>query len=79
MLKGQGSLLKSWVMTAKQQMVTAHSKNSADAVSTEQWKYTKLPNFLQKFFADNICSASETGLFHRATLVSSLSYKHATL
>jgi hypothetical protein len=82
MLKGQRSLLRSWVTkTAKQQMVTAqaHSKDSADAVSTEHWKYTKLPNLLQKFFADNICSASETGLFHCATLVGSLSYKLATL
>ena len=73
MLKGQRSLLKSWATIAKQQMVRAHSKDSADAVSTEHRKYTKLPNSLQKFFADNICSASETGLFHCATPVSSLS------
>lgn len=66
-------------MTAKQQMVRTHSKDSADAVSAEHWKYTKLPNLLQKFLADNICTASETGLFHRATLVGSLSYKHATM
>ena len=76
-LKGQRSLLKSWVTrTAKQLTDRALSKDSADAVSTEQWKSTKLPNFFQKFFADNICSADETGLFHHATLVS---YKHATL
>lgn len=61
-------------MIAKQQMVRAHSKDSADAVSTEHWKYTKFPNLLQEFFADSICSAIETGLFHRATLVGSLSY-----
>jgi len=66
-------------MTAKQQMVTAQSKDSADAVSTEHWKHTKLSKFLQKFFADNICSASETGLFHRATRGGFLRYKHATL
>jgi len=66
-------------MIAKQQMVRAQSKDSADAVSTEHWKYTKLPNLLQKFFSGNICSASETNLFHRATLVGFLSYKHATL
>jgi len=75
MLKGQRNLLQSWVtMIAKQQMVKAHSKDSADAVITEHWKYTKLPNLLQEFFADNICSVSETGLFHRALLVGSLSY-----
>ena len=48
-------------------------------LSTEHWKYTKLPHLLQKLLADNTCSASKTGLFHRATLVASLSYKHATL
>jgi hypothetical protein len=64
---------------AKQQMVRACSMDSADAVITEHWKYTKLPNLLQKFLADNICTASETGLFHLATLVSSLSYKHVIL
>jgi hypothetical protein len=50
MLKGQRRLLKSWVtMIAKQQMVRPHSKDSADAVSTEHWKYTKLPNFFRNF------------------------------
>jgi hypothetical protein len=51
-------------------------KSSADAVSSEQWKSTKLPNLLQKFCADNIYSAYETSLLHRATSVGSLSYKH---
>jgi hypothetical protein len=31
----------------------AHGKDSADAVSGEQWKSIKLPNLLQKFCADN--------------------------
>jgi hypothetical protein len=41
-------------------------KSSADAVSTEQWKSTKLPNLLQKFCADDIYNADETGLFYNA-------------
>jgi hypothetical protein len=34
---------------------------------------------LQKFCADDVYSASETGLFYRAMLDGSLSYEHATL
>jgi hypothetical protein len=58
----------------------AHGENgSVDAVSNEQWKSTKLPNFLQKFCADNIYNADETGLFYCATPDGSLTYKHTTL
>jgi hypothetical protein len=52
----------------------AHGEDSG-----EQWKSTKLPNLLQKFCADNIYDADETGLFYCATLDGSLSYKSATL
>jgi hypothetical protein len=52
---------------------------TADAVSSEQWKSTKLQKLLQKFCADDIYNANETGLFYCATPDSSLSYKHATL
>jgi hypothetical protein len=54
-------------------------KGSADALSAEQWKSTKLPNLLQKFCADDMYNADETGLFYHATPAGSLSYKHATL
>jgi hypothetical protein len=57
----------------------AHSEDSADAVYAEQWKSTKLPNLLQKFCADDIYSAYETGLLHHAMLDGSISYIHATL
>jgi hypothetical protein len=42
---------------------THSQKNSADAVSGEQLKSTKLPNLLQKFCKDDIYSAEETGTF----------------
>jgi hypothetical protein len=54
-------------------------KGIVDAVSAEQWKSTKLPNLLQKFCADDIYIADETGLLYHATPDGSLSYKHATL
>jgi cupin superfamily acireductone dioxygenase involved in methionine salvage len=41
-----------------------HQKNSADAVSTEQWKFTKLPNLLKKFCSDDIYNADEIRLFY---------------
>jgi hypothetical protein len=53
-------------------------KGSADAVSAEQWKATKLTNVLQKFCTDDIYKADEIGLPYRATPDSSLSYKHGT-
>jgi hypothetical protein len=57
----------------------AHGKkDSPDAVSAEQWKSIKLPNLLQKFWKDDICSASETDLFYCAMPDSSLNYKHVT-
>jgi hypothetical protein len=56
----------------------AHGEEDcADAVSAEQWKSTKLPNLLQKFCADGIYNANETGLFYPALMGSSLSYNHA--
>jgi hypothetical protein len=48
-------------------------------LSAEQWKSTKLLNFLQKICADDNYNADETGLFYRATPGGSLGYKHATL
>jgi hypothetical protein len=53
-------------------------KDSADTVSAEQLKCTKLPNLLQKLCA-NVYSAYEVGLFYHATLDCSLSYKHSAL
>jgi hypothetical protein len=53
-------------------------EDSSDAGSAEKWKSTKLPNLLQKFCADDIYNADETGLFYHATPDGSLSYKHAT-
>jgi hypothetical protein len=57
----------------------AHSKKGGDAVSAEQWKSTQLPNLLQKFCADDIYSADETGLFYCDMLDGSPSYKHTTV
>jgi hypothetical protein len=54
-------------------------KDSADTVSAEQWKSTRLPNLQQKFCADDIYSANETGLFYCAMPDGPQSYKHATL
>jgi hypothetical protein len=54
-------------------------KDSADPVSAEQWKSTKLSNLLQKFCAGDTYSAIETGLFYRAMLDSPMSYRHAAL
>jgi hypothetical protein len=48
-------------------------KGSAKAVSSEQWKSTKLPNLFQKCCADGIYSADETGFFYRAKPDGSLS------
>jgi hypothetical protein len=52
---------------------------SADAVSGEQWKSTKLPDLLKKLCADDIYSADETGLFYCVSPDGSLSYRHTTL
>jgi hypothetical protein len=46
-------------------------------LNAEQWESTKL--LLQKFFADDIYSADETGLFYHAMPDSSLRYKYTTL
>jgi hypothetical protein len=59
-------------------------RDSADAISAERWKSTKLPNLLQKFCACDIYNADETGMFYPATPDGSLSYvqssyKHAVL
>jgi hypothetical protein len=39
----------------------------------------EVPELLQKFCADDICSADETGLFYRATPDGSLCYNHVQL
>jgi hypothetical protein len=56
-----------------------YEKGSADALSAEQKKSTKLPNLLQKFCTDNIYNANETGLFYCAFSDGFLSYNHTTL
>jgi hypothetical protein len=43
------------------------------------WKSKKVPELLQKFFADDIYSADETGLFYHAMPDGSVSYKHVKL
>jgi hypothetical protein len=43
------------------------------------WKSKKVPELLQKFYADDIYSDDETGLFYRATPDGSLCYKHVQL
>jgi hypothetical protein len=58
----------------------AHGEQDiANTVSTEQWNSTKVPNLLQKFCADGIYNAGETGLFYLSTPDGSQSYKDATL
>jgi hypothetical protein len=58
---------------------TRCEKGSAEAVSAEQHKSTKLQNMLQRFCGGDIYNVDETGLFYCAKPDSSLSYKHATL
>jgi hypothetical protein len=67
-----------WLSQCKCRFGIKFKKDSADAVDAEQWKSTKLPNLLQKFCADDIYSADETGLLYHA-MPNSLSYRHATL
>jgi hypothetical protein len=71
--------LSRWKCTFGIKFKKAYGEDSADAVSAEQWKFTKLPDFLQKFCADDICNADKTSLFYRAPPDGSLSYIHATL
>jgi hypothetical protein len=40
--------------------------DGADVVGAEEWKSKKVPELLQKFCADDIYRADETGLFYRA-------------
>lgn len=58
----------------------AHGKmGSADAVSAERWKYTKLLGLLKKFSSDDIYNAKETGVLYVAMLDASLSYRHVAV
>jgi hypothetical protein len=50
-------------------------KDSADVVGAAEWKSKKIPELLQKFCADDIYSADETGLFYHAVPDGSLCYK----
>lgn len=54
-------------------------KSSADNVSSEQWRNTKMPALLENFCADDIYNVDETGLYYRATPDGSLCYKHTAL
>lgn len=54
-------------------------KESADSAGAEEWQSTKLPQLLEKFHADDIYNADETGLYCRATPDGSLCYKHVAL
>jgi hypothetical protein len=75
--KGTDGWLSRWKCRFGIRFKKAHGETgSADAVSAEQLKSTKLPNLLQKFYTDNIYNADETGLFYRAMPDGSLSYKH---
>jgi hypothetical protein len=79
-LKATDGWLSRWKCRFGIKFKMAHDeKGSADAVSAEQWKSTKLPNLLQKCSADDLYNADETGLFYRSKPNGSLSYKHATL
>jgi hypothetical protein len=51
-----------------------YGEDCADAVSAEKWKYTKPPNLLQKFCADDTFKADETG-FYSSTLDGFQRYK----
>jgi hypothetical protein len=79
-LKATDGSLSQWKCRFGIKFKKAHSqKDCADAVSAEQWKSIKLPNLLQKFCADDIYSADETGSFYHAMPDASLSYTHTTL
>jgi hypothetical protein len=78
--KATDDWLSQWIHRLVIRMNKVHGKKaSADAVSAEQQKSTRLPNLLHKFCTDDIYNDDETGLFHHAALDGSLSYKHATL
>jgi hypothetical protein len=74
--KATDGWLSRWKCRFGMKFETAHGEKDS-AVSAEQCKSTKLPNFLQKFCADDIYNADETGLFYCVTPEGSLSYKHA--
>ena len=38
-------------------------KESADSDGAEEWQLTKLPQLLEKFYADDIYNADKTGLY----------------
>jgi hypothetical protein len=72
--------LSQWKCRHDDKFKKAYSKkDSADVVGAEEWKSKKVPELLQKFCADDIYSADETGLFYRATLDGSLCKKHVQL
>jgi hypothetical protein len=57
----------------------AHGEDTADAVSAEQLKSTKLSNMLKKFCTDDMCNADGTCLFYHAVPDGSVSYKNRQL
>ncbi|XP_035212025.1 tigger transposable element-derived protein 6-like [Stegodyphus dumicola] len=78
--KATDGWLSRWKTRHNIKFKKAHGeKGSADKESSEQWKTTKIPTFLENFCADDIYNADETGLYYRATPDGSLCYKHIAL
>ncbi|XP_035218763.1 tigger transposable element-derived protein 6-like [Stegodyphus dumicola] len=68
-----------WLSRWKSRHDIKFKKAHGEKENTEDLKSTKLPEFLERFSADDIYNADETGLYYRATLDASLSHKHVAL
>ena len=78
--KATDGWLSRWKFRHDIKFKKAHGeKESADGAGAEDWKSTKLPEIHEKFQADDIYNADETGLYYRATPDGSLSYSYAAL
>lgn len=78
--KATDGWLSRWKARHNIKFKKAHGeKGSADKVSAEQWKNTKIKTYLENFCPDDIYNADETGLYYRATPDGSLCYKYVAL
>jgi hypothetical protein len=70
--RGIGGLFSQWKKLVFDNIKKLCARKDSAAVVNDQWKFTKLPNFLKQFCA-HIYSADEIGLFYCVTLDASLS------
>jgi hypothetical protein len=77
--KATDGWLSRWKCRHDTKFKKAHGEKDSADVCAEEWKSKKVPELLQKFYADDIYSADETGLFYRVTPDGSLCYNHVQL